>query len=163
VVAAPALTLVFTSLLFPTGRLLSPRWRPVAWLAGVTTAVLIMVTSVRAELEVAPGQVVPNPIGVAAVGNPLESSVAPAGIILLGVLAAAAAFGSLVLRLRRSRGEERQQLKWFTYAAALLPPAALSDVLPAPLSDLVFVSPSCSCRSRPGSRSCATGSVTSTG
>jgi hypothetical protein len=66
---------------------------------------------------VAPGQVVPNPIGVAAVGDPEESPLEPAVIILLVVLAAA--FGSLVLRFRRSRGEKRQQLKWFTYAAAL--------------------------------------------
>jgi hypothetical protein len=61
--------------------------------------------------------VVPNPIGVAAVGDPEGSPVEPAVIILLVFLAAA--FGSLVLRFRRSRGEERQQLKWFTYEAAL--------------------------------------------
>jgi hypothetical protein len=133
-----ALTLVFTPLLFPTGRLLSPRWRPVAWLAGVTTAVLTTLTSLQPELEVAPGQMVPNPIGVAAVGNPEESPVEPAVTILLVVLAAAA-FGSLALRFRRSRGEERQQLKWFTYAATLLPlTAVLAGVLPAPLDNLAF-------------------------
>jgi hypothetical protein len=33
-----ALTLIFTPLVFPTGRLLSPHWRPVAWLAGVAAA-----------------------------------------------------------------------------------------------------------------------------
>jgi hypothetical protein len=108
---------VFTPLLFPTGRLLSPRWRPVAWLAGVTTAVLTALTSLRTELGTVEDQVIANPIGVAAVGNPENSPLVPALIVLLGVLATAA-FGSLVLRFRRSRGEERQQLKWFTYASA---------------------------------------------
>ena len=132
-----ALTLVFTPLLFPTGRLLSPRWRPVAWLAGVTTAVLTVVTSLRTELGTVEDQVVANPIGVAAVGNPEKSPMIPVLIVLLGVLATAA-FGSLVLRFRRSRGEERQQLKWFTYASALLPLAGLDDFLPAPVGDLLF-------------------------
>jgi len=132
-----ALTLVFTPLLFPTGRLLSPRWRPVAWLAGVTTAVLTAVTSLRTELGTVEDQVVANPIGVAAVGNPEKSPIIPFLIVLLGVLATAA-FGSLVLRFRRSRGEERQQLKWFTYASALLPLAGLDDFLPAPVGDLLF-------------------------
>ena len=132
-----ALTLVFTPLLFPTGRLLSPRWRPVAWLAGVTTAVLTAVTSLRTELGTVEDQVVANPIGVAAVGNPENSPIIPVLIVLLGVLATAA-FGSLVLRFRRSRGEQRQQLKWFTYASALLPLAGLDDFLPAPVGDLLF-------------------------
>ena len=132
-----ALTLVFTPLLFPTGRLLSPRWRPVAWLAGVTTAVLTAVTSLRTELGTVEDQVVANPIGVAAVGNPEKSPMIPVLIVLLGVLATAAV-GSLVLRFRRSRGEERQQLKWFTYASALLPLAGLDDFLPAPVGDLLF-------------------------
>jgi hypothetical protein len=132
-----AMTLVFTPLLFPTGRLLSPRWRPVAWLAGVTTAVLTALTSLRTELGTVEDQVIANPIGVAAVGNPENSPLVPALIVLLGVLATAA-FGSLVLRFRRSRGEERQQLKWFTYASALLPLAGLDDFLPAPVGDLVF-------------------------
>jgi hypothetical protein len=132
-----ALTLVFTPLLFPTGRLLSPRWRPIAWLAGAATAVWTALTSFRTELEVAPGQVIANPIGGAAVGNPEEGLVGPTLIGLMVVLAAAA-FGSLALRFRRSGGEERQQLKWFTYASALLPLAVLSDFLPAPVGDLLL-------------------------
>jgi hypothetical protein len=135
-----ALTLIFPPLLFPTGRLLSPRWRPVAWLAGVTTAVLTALSSLRTDLDIGAGQVIANPIGVAAVGTPEESPVGLALTILLVVLAAAA-FGSLVLRFRRSRGEERQQLKWFTYASALLPLALLGDLLPAAVGGLFYAVP----------------------
>jgi hypothetical protein len=64
------LTLVFTPLLFPTGRLLSPRWRLVAWLAGAATAVSTVSNSLQPTLGTFGNQVVMNPIGVAAVGNP---------------------------------------------------------------------------------------------
>jgi hypothetical protein len=69
--------------------------------------------------------------------DPEESTVG-AGLFILLVLLIAVAFVSLVVRFRRSRGEERQQLKWFTYAGGLLPLALLGDFLPAPVGDLVF-------------------------
>jgi hypothetical protein len=135
-----ALTLVFTPLLFPTGRLLSPRWRPVAWLTAALTAVLTVLTSLQPSLDISAGQVIANPIGVVAVGNVVKSPVGSALSILLVVLAAVA-FGSLVLRFRRSRGEERQQLKWFTYAATLVPLALAGDILPAPVGNLIYAIP----------------------
>ena len=48
---------------------------------------------------------------------------------------------SLGIRFRRSWGEERQQLKWFTYAGALVPLALLGDALPAPLGNIAFTVP----------------------
>jgi hypothetical protein len=139
-----ALALVFTPLLFPTGRLLSPRWRPLAWLAGAATAAFTVLAALKADLVGDDGlgthHAITNPIGIAGIENPEESTV---GGALLGLmtLSALVAFGSLVLRFRRSRGEERQQLKWFTYAGALVPLTWLADVLPAPVGDIVSAAP----------------------
>jgi hypothetical protein len=128
------LALVFTPLLFPTGHLLSPRWRSLAWLAGAATVVFTVLAALKADLVLGDDDlgehfVIANPIGVAGLENPEESTV---GVALLGLLTLSAlvAFGSLVLRFRRSRGEERQQLKWFTYAGALVPLSRLGDFLP---------------------------------
>jgi hypothetical protein len=82
---------------------------------------------------------VPNPIGLNGVPDPEKGAL---GAVLFGVLAfcAIAAVASVVLRFRRSQGAERQQLKWFTYAALL---AILFQVVPTPLpagvvSDVLF-------------------------
>jgi MFS family permease len=137
---AIALALVFTPLLFPTGRLLSPRWRPVAWLAGTATAAFTVLAALQANLGPVGDPLIANPIGVAGLENPEESTVGVALLVLLTVLMLVA-FGSLVLRFRRSRGEERQQLKWFTYAAALLPLFVLADFLPGAVGDLASAVP----------------------
>jgi hypothetical protein len=110
--------LVFTPLVFPTGRLLSTRWRPVAVVAAVGTVAIITLSALQPTLE-GEDQPVRNPIGLAGVPDPEEGVL---GAILFGLLllCSAAAVTSVVLRFRRSQGVERQQLKWFTYAATLL-------------------------------------------
>ena len=108
--------LMLLLLLFPTGRPPSPRWRPVAWsLVAGTCLTLVNQTLRTSTLPDFPG--VTNPFGVPA----LESILGPldllAGVLLIG--GGIGAFASLVVRLRRSRGRERQQLKWFVYVALL--------------------------------------------
>ena len=132
-----ALTLVFTPLLFPIGQPLSPRWRPVVWVAGGATAAFTVLGALRPSLELQDGRTVANPMAVGAVGNVDESAV---GAVLIGLilLSLATAVLSLVIRFRRSRGDERQQLKWFTYASALLLILPLSDYLPLNIGNALY-------------------------
>jgi hypothetical protein len=134
------LALVFTPLLFPTGRLLSPHWRPAAWLAGAATAALMVLGALQVEFYLVADHPIANPIGVAWPENP-EGSLVGAALTILLLVSGLAAAGSLVIRFRRSRGEERQQLKWFTYAIALLPLAVLADFLPGTGGSVVFAVP----------------------
>jgi len=110
-----ALAVVFLMLLFPAGRLPSRRWRIVVW-----TAVLGAVLAATSD-AFAPSS--GNPFGVAGViGGMLTTYELFAASYSLGMTlllaSGLAALFSLILRLRRARGDERQQLKWFLYAAA---------------------------------------------
>jgi hypothetical protein len=135
-----ALILIATPLLFPTGRLPSARWRPVAVVAALVTVALELLFAFRPTIKLQDQNYrVDNPIGLAWVPDPDTSAV---GGALVGLLAAClvAAVLSLVLRFRRSLGVERQQLKWFTYAGVLLilgGPLA-SYLLPSGVSDVTF-------------------------
>jgi hypothetical protein len=113
-----ALVLVFTPLLFPTGRLLSARWRPVAVAAAVGTATIIALSVLQPTFQ-DEDHPIRNPIGIAGIPDPEAGAL---GAVLFGLLllCSVAAVLSVVLRFRRSQGVERQQLKWFTYAAALM-------------------------------------------
>jgi hypothetical protein len=111
------LSLLFLVLLFPTGKLLSPRWRPVAWIAGTA----IVVTAISFALS--PGLMtegfvpIPNPFGVEAAAAVLDILGGIGGWTALACFVAAIL--SLILRFYRSRGDERLQLKWFVYTATL--------------------------------------------
>jgi hypothetical protein len=128
-----ALALVFTPLLFPDGHPPSPPWRLVGWLTAAATALFVVLASVEPTIELDDGHRVDNPIGVAGAPNPENSFLNTA----LGVLILAAVI-SLVVRFRRSRGEERLQLKWFTYACAALPVLLFGDLLPDTAGNVLF-------------------------
>jgi hypothetical protein len=116
----PAVVLpgTFLLLLFPDGRLLSPRWSPVAWLAGCAMAMLILFAAFRANPLDGVFSSYANPAGIEGLRG-IDGLVADIlDLLLVGVLLASA--GSVIVRFRRSRGEERQQMKWFAYAAAMM-------------------------------------------
>jgi hypothetical protein len=105
-------------LLYPDGRLPSRRWRPVAWLAVIT-----MVANTLVEM------VIPGPVGIYINDQPIilpmanpTALVLPPSLVeglgfgwLLALFTMAAAMVAPISRFRRSRGNERRQLKWFVY------------------------------------------------
>jgi hypothetical protein len=109
--------LPFLVLLFPTGRLLSPRWRPVAWALGLVLGLYLIARlfipgPIDLSLPVNPD----NPLGIESAEGLLRLVQNLVGVavpfLILAVLA------SVVVRFRRSQGEERQQLKWFSFVVA---------------------------------------------
>ena len=106
------LPFTFLLLLFPDGRLPSSRWRPVAWAAGLALAVYIITTALhpRPTTEPIPPH---NPFGIPGAVAILDL-IATSNVVLLplGVFGSIAA---LVVRFRRARGVEREQVKWVAY------------------------------------------------
>jgi hypothetical protein len=111
-------TLLF--LLFPTGQSVSRRWGKVAWIAAGAVAVQVPVATMAPDpigLFPFPTDILAAPDAARTVLDPLRELTVVAGL----VCQVAAAF-SLFTRLRRARGVERQQLKWFVYTASFLAP-----------------------------------------
>jgi hypothetical protein len=113
------LILVFLPLLFPDGRPPSGRWRPVVWLGGLSIGLICVLTSIVLWPERGPALVRPGGFPEFegwryAVGEGLTKLVVP-----MLFLAGFGAVISLLVRFRRARGDERQQIKWFASAAAL--------------------------------------------
>jgi hypothetical protein len=110
---------LFLTLVFPAGRLLSRRWRVVVWLGAIAVAAdIVGIAFAPRVLEVSADRPIRNPLGI-------EGPVGDAFAWLAGVGEALAAITlvlgglCLVLRLRRSRGRERQQVTWFVYVGML--------------------------------------------
>jgi signal transduction histidine kinase len=122
---------IYLVLLFPTGAPPSPRWRPVAWIAGIAIAVgSIGMAFAPGRLEDAPVKL-DNPVGIEGAKTPL-AVLATAGF--LGFAACVlAAVASMVVRFRHSRGTERQQLKWFASATLFTTVVFFLGVLATPL------------------------------
>ena len=111
------LSTIFVFLLFPDGRLISPRWRIVFWSAALGLA------GNHVAVALHPGPL-PNS-GMEVIREVIAGSVGVLDIVIeltflllwIGILGSLAAFA---IRTRRSRGIERQQMKWLGYALGLM-------------------------------------------
>jgi len=110
---------LFVFLFFPDGRLPSPRWRPVAWLVLANTALAV------APFAFDPGPLsefservhVVNPVGIAGSAGVLSVFSRVAFLLLIPI--SSALILALLVRFRRARGDERQQIKWVAYGVAV--------------------------------------------
>src|SRR5215207_4649458 len=105
----------FLLLLFPDGRLPSPRWRPVIWCAAIGLIGFVAGYALEAgPLDDFPQ--ITNPYGVE---SPILEPVRVAGAILASASMVASAV-SLIVRMRRAGRVERQQIKWLAYGGAVV-------------------------------------------
>jgi hypothetical protein len=114
-----ALAAVALPLTFPNGLRPGRRWRALAWIATAGTGVAAIGSALKPGMvELDSPHRVENPLGVPG-ADVLMSALQVAGVSLLvvGFVGGAVA---VVSRLRRARGIERQQVKWFAYVAALM-------------------------------------------
>jgi len=114
----------FMLLLFPSGRLPSPRWRPWAGLGLLATALTMVGFVVRPRLMALPAPggaslMLENPLGVRSLGPVLSTVLIGTvnGLAVLATVILAAAFVSLAVRYRSGGREVRQQIKWIALAA----------------------------------------------
>jgi hypothetical protein len=121
---------VYLILFFPDGKLPSRRWRPLAWFSGTVLVVVSL------SIALAPGPLpdlggVRNPFGLEGYPWIADASNVISALLPLCALASALA---LVLRYRRSGGEEREQIKWIAFAGSFVGLMSLITVF----STLVF-------------------------
>jgi hypothetical protein len=132
----PALILIGPVLfmVFPDGRPLSPRWRPLLWVAIASMVAVSLGQCLHpGKLDTAPFESVENPFGIAGAGDFL------AAVVSLGflgvVVSAVGAAASILIRFRRSRGVVRLQVKWLAYTGVVF---ALTMLLSSVLFELGF-------------------------
>jgi hypothetical protein len=118
------LMLLLLPVLFPDGQPPSPRWRPVVWaiVAGavVTTVLAALIPRIGIEPSLRSPLALPGSAGVA-----LERVLR---LVFLGLpVAAVAAMAAMIVRFRRARGVERQQLKWLAYAGGVVVVATVAQ------------------------------------
>jgi len=125
--------LLVLALLYPSGRVVSPRWRMVPWIVVASASIAAVGTALGpGSLDVETGFAVTNPFGIEAL-RPLVVITGTIGWI--GMMASVPlSIASLVLRYRRSEGESRQQIRWLAFIAV----AVVASLLLSLAGTLVF-------------------------
>jgi hypothetical protein len=131
----------FILLLTPTGSLPSPRWRWWARIAAAAPALWLLGAALQTRPLNPPFQSITSPLAVPALAGPAGYA-SWLGVLVVG-LALLAGAASLIVRFRRARGAERQQLRWVAFAAALsalgvVAVGALVPLLAQPAAELLL-------------------------
>jgi hypothetical protein len=116
---------VFYLLLFPTGRLPSRRWRWLAWLTVAFILMGVILSAFSSDAYLGSLGPIRNPLGIEGFTNVYEAVLYTVSPLLFVAVAL-----SLLMRLRRAVGVERQQLKWFAYSAAIFAVGIVLIVIP---------------------------------
>ena len=142
---APAyMLLILVPLVFPDGRLLSRRWRPIVWIASVALALMVVPAAIaywpyRGPLLVSSNAQIP-----AGDPGPATADLLQGIGLLVALVVAVAGVAALIIRFRRSVGAEHQQIKWFGSAvvvefAAIFVMSAPSAAIPPPFDALAAI------------------------
>ncbi|HXA43441.1 MAG TPA: histidine kinase [Candidatus Solibacter sp.] len=129
--------LVVIPLVFPDGKLLSKRWRPVLWLVAAGAVVGVLTTVLDPQPIGDQHRHVANPLGISGAHDLMQFLGGPPFSILLILLMISGVI-SVAVRYRRAGAELRQQLKWFL-AAVVLGVACLIFAFVTNFSPLGFV------------------------
>jgi hypothetical protein len=117
------LMLVFLPLLFPNGHLLTRRWRIVSRMA----AIMILLSLLTSQLAyLGPASSVSSLSDLGGLINLLELPLTIAALV------------SLILRFRRARERERQQIKWLAYGTTIMVTLIVGGVLLLPAASGLF-------------------------
>jgi signal transduction histidine kinase len=116
-----ASSLAFMLFFFPAGTLPSRRWRPILVIGIVAVALTslgFLVNPVAVGVP-APGGAheFPNPLGIRSLADLLSAALV--ATVWTVVIAVGAAFAAIVVRFRAGGQEQRQQIKWVAFVAAL--------------------------------------------
>jgi hypothetical protein len=112
-------------LLFPAGRLPSRRWRSLAWLTAAFVLVGVILSAFSSGAYLGSLGPIRNPLGIEGFTN-----VYKAVLYTMAPFLQVAAALSVFMRLRRAVGVERQQIKWFAYAAAIYAIGTIINIIP---------------------------------
>jgi hypothetical protein len=107
---------IFVLLLFPDGHLPGPHWRPLPWVLSFAVAIFSLSSAFTPGAF--SGETTLNPYGILALAGPLTIMNSVSGLLLIP--SAALAVVAVISRFWRSRGVQREQLKWVAYAAVLM-------------------------------------------
>jgi signal transduction histidine kinase len=140
--AAAVFSILVVLVVFPTGHLLSRRWRPLTWALVVAGVNAFAVTAFGGPMFDSNLDTIHNPLGIAHPGPLLVGLVAVGNTVTFLAIGGAAA--QLIVRLVRSRGDEHEQLKWFVYVAVVGPlllwilPGLVPSSWSQPVGDVVW-------------------------